>query len=109
MKRHTDSEIIDFLERHDFTKNDEGYFTVITQKVNKNQCKNIREFCEKAISLEEMLVANSMSPKEWHTLPSVIQHTIFEIWDRYSRPLNEAERLTIVEEIEEITKNNSFS
>ena len=108
MKRHTDSEILDFLERHDLTKNDVGYFTVLTQQVNKNQCKTIREFCEKAISLEEMLIANSITPNEWHNLPAVIQHTIFEIWDRYTRPLNEAEKLTIDEELEEITKNGSF-
>lgn len=104
MHNYNESELLSFLDRHQVIITDSSYFSTITQQVDKSSCKSIREFCRKGLDLEKMLASNKIRLGDWITMPHHVQRVIFEIWSHYSRPLNEAERLSIEEELEEIKK-----
>jgi hypothetical protein len=103
--KYEDQDRLDFLEKWEISNYDNTRFTLLTQHVDKKKCPTLRDFCDYAIEMEQMLDANELSPMDWHFLPPFIQEMIETIWLENSRPLNENERDAVKELNDEYWKS----
>ena len=100
----TESQYLDFIDKHEPSIHERTYFTILTQHVSKEKCKNIREFCEFGISLEHMLDSNTISVLDWHSMPPSLQNVVLEVWINENRPLSTDEHASLTEKLNEYWK-----
>jgi hypothetical protein len=94
----TDIQRLDFLEKWEVSQHNDSWFTLLTQRVSKKDCPNLREFCDYAIAFERMIDSNELDVLAWHYLPSHLQEMVMSVWEEEARPLTAEEKVSLQEE-----------